>query len=185
MAQRGRAAAPAKAHALVQKMIDSIEQTDSWQRLTKVVDGMMCHLQNFEAEVEKLKRPRPGGSKAGRKIIRRDFVTAYEKLWNDYFAETPVYSDIHFSRRYRVSKKIFGEVYEACQQHPFFAWKANAALKMGIHPLVKVTAIFRHFAYGISADALDEQYHISETTVLDARVAFCDVRFLLNISPIM
>ena len=89
MAQRGRAAAPAKAHALVQKMIDSIEQTDSWQRLTKVVDGMMCDLQNFEAEVEKLKRPRPGGSKAGRKIIRRDFVTAYEKLWNDYFAETP------------------------------------------------------------------------------------------------
>jgi hypothetical protein len=77
-----------------------------------------------------------------------------------------------------VSKEIFGKIYKACQQHPFFAWKANAALKMGIHPLVKVTAIFRHFAYGISADGLDEQYHISETTVLDARVAFCDVRRL-------
>ena len=178
MAQRGRAAAPAKAHALVQKMIDSIEQTDSWQRLTKVADGMVCQIQNFEAEKEKLKRPRPGGSKRGRKIIRRDFVAAYQKLWKEYFAETPVYSDIHFRRRYRVSKEIFGKIYKACQQHPFFAWKANAALKMGIHPLVKVTAIFRHFAYGISADGLDEQYHISETTVLDARVAFCDVRRL-------
>lgn len=178
MAQRGRAVTPEKMHALLQKMIDSIEQTDSWQRLTKVADGMVCQIQNLEAEAEKLKRPRPGGSKRGRKIIRRDFVAAYEKLWNDYFAETPVYSDIYFRRRYRVSKEIFGKIYKACQQHPFFAWKANAALKMGIHPLVKVTAIFRHFAYGISADGLDEQYHISETTVLDARVAFCDVRRL-------
>jgi hypothetical protein len=178
MAQSSFAEAPEIAHVLLQNIIERIEQTDGWQRLKKAADEMKSRLANFEAEKERLKRPRPGGSKKGRKIIRRDFVAAYEKVWKDYFAETPVYSDVHFRRRYRVSKNIFTQIYQACKLHPFFGWNANAAHKMGIHPIVKVTAVFRHLAYGISADGLDEHYAMSETTVLNARIAFCDVRLI-------
>ena len=58
-----------------------------------------------------------------------------------------------------------------------FELKANAAGRLGIHPLVKVTACFRHLAYGTSADQLDEQLQIAESTFLETRQSFCDVRF--------
>jgi hypothetical protein len=174
--QKNHSLATEAAGALLDEIIERIGQTDGWLRMQTAVEEMRISVRNCKDEIEKLKRPRPGGSKKGRKIIRRDFAVAFDTLWQQYFAENPVYSDLHFRRRFRVSKNIFSEIYEACKLHPFFAYKANAALKMGIHPLVKVTAVFRHFAYGISADGLDDHYHMSETSLLNARIAFCDVR---------
>jgi hypothetical protein len=40
---------------------------------------------------------------------------------------------------------------------------------------VKVTAVFRQFAYGSSSDELDEQYQISSTVLDEAKLFFCDV----------
>ena len=97
---------------------------------------------------------RGGGSKKGRKMIVRDFSAALETVWDQYFSFTPLYSHLIFRRRFRVSMPIFNRVYNACLSHPYFQYHANAAKRWGIHPLVKVTAVFRHLAYGTSADQL-------------------------------
>ena len=57
-----------------------------------------------------------------------------------------------------------------------FELKANAAGRLGIHPLVKVTACYRQLAYGTSADQLDEQLQIADSTFLETRQSFCDVQ---------
>ena len=42
-----------------------------------------------------------GGSVHGRCFIHRDRESAHDRLFNDYFSETPKYNDILFRRRYR------------------------------------------------------------------------------------
>jgi hypothetical protein len=185
LSQKGHSAETEAARELLEGIVERIGQTDGWLRMQMAVDGMLCTLENLKVEMQRLKkRPRPGGSKKGRVIIRRNFAAAYDTLWQQYFAENPVYSAVHFRRRFRISRNIFDKIYDACKLHPFFAYKANAALKMGIHPLVKVTAVLRHFAYGISADGLDDHYNMSETSLLNARIAFCDVRLLSESLPL-
>ena len=84
-----------------------------------------------------------GGSKKGRKMIVRNFALAMTTLWDHYFCQVPLYSNLIFRRRFRVSRQIFERVYHACLTHPCFQYNPNAAGKFGIHPLVKITAIFR------------------------------------------
>jgi hypothetical protein len=128
---------------LVEDVLESLKNTTGWKKIKMAVDGMILTLEKEEAQKKILKQPRPGGSKPGRKIIQRNFVLAFETLRMQYFAQNPVYSDIQFKRRYRVSKVIFRRIYQACSLHPYFRHKQNAAGRWGIHPLVKITAVFR------------------------------------------
>ncbi len=129
---------------LVEDVFEKIKKTSGWKRIKMAEDGMILTLEQEEAQKKVLmKRPRPGGSKPGRKIIQRNFALAFDTLWMQYFSQNPVYSDIHFRRRFRVSKAIFRKIYEACSMHPYFRHKQNAAGRWGIHPLVKITAVFR------------------------------------------
>lgn len=66
-------------------------------------------------------------------------------LWDHYFCPSPLYSSLIFRRRFRVSRNIFERVYNACLTHPCFQYNPNAAGKYGIHPLVKITAVFRYY----------------------------------------
>jgi hypothetical protein len=70
-------------------------------------------------------------------------------------------------------------VYAALQRDEFFKHQCNAAGRWGIHPLVKTTAVFRHLGYGTSADQLDEQFAIAESTFLETRLKFCEVVFFV------
>ena len=157
----------------------ALAQTKSWPKLFLTAQKLLAEIQAYDAKKRKLLQPQPGGSRKGRKIIKRDFGAAYETLMLHYFGQNPLYCDALFKKRFRVSKDIFMKVYNGCCScHPYFHHRQNAAGLWGIHPLVKVTAVFRHFAYGIAADSLDEYLQMSETSVLDAREAFCDVRSL-------
>jgi len=44
-----------------------------------------------------------GGSVPGHSFIYRDRESAHDKLFNDYFSETPKYNEAIFRRRYRLS----------------------------------------------------------------------------------
>ena len=166
--------------SLVQDVLMELSTLKCWQAIQLTVKELKSKENDLDSKINQILNPRPGGSKKGRKIVKRDFQAAYEKLFVHYFSTNPIYTDQHFRRRYRVPKPIFFRVYDACCQHPYFKHKANAAGRWGIHPLVKVTAVFRHFAYGIAPDALDENFGVSETTVLDSREIFCDVSCLLD-----
>lgn len=166
------------ANALVERVITSIRSTPEWIRMQRTIDQLWSNYAQKMIERRMLFYRFPGGSQKGRKIIMRNFDAAFQTVMQHYFVESPLYSPKLFSRRFRVSRKIFDRVYHACLRHPFFQHEANAAGRRGIHPLVKTTACFRHIAYGTSADQLDEQFQISESTFLETRLAFCDVGFV-------
>lgn len=163
---------------LIQDLVIRVQSTPSWKRMQQTIEDLRSQIETLEVQRRMLLIKRPGGSKKGRRIIKRNFDRAYNTLMLAYFVATPMYTEALFRRRYRVSKPIFERVYNACLNHPCFEHKANAAGRLGIHPLVKVTACFRHLAYGTSADQLDEQLQIAESTFLETRQSFCDVRFL-------
>jgi hypothetical protein len=131
----------------------------------------------LSADREELLTRRRGGGGKGRRIIMRQFERAYRIVYEQYFSvyPPPMYKDSLFLRRFRVPKCVFQRVYDALQKDPLFQIRSNAAHRWGIHPLVKTTAVFRHIAYGTSADQLDEQFQIGESTFLKVRKRFCQV----------
>ena len=163
--------------SLGENLLINLQRTAGWIAIERTKESLKAAIEQMEAEVCKLLNPRPGGSKAGRIMILRNFQEAYDTIISHYFQPKPLYGDHHFRRRFRMSKLIFGKVYDACVLFPFFKYRPNAAGRWGIHPLVKITAVLRHFAYGTCADQMDEQFQLSETTLMDSRKEFCDVRF--------
>ena len=89
------------ASTLIVDVLESLEQTTGWKKMKVAVDGMILTLEECDRQKNVLKHRRPGGSKPGRTIIQRNFVLAFETLRMQYFSQNPVYSDIHFRRRFR------------------------------------------------------------------------------------
>jgi hypothetical protein len=158
--------------------INSLEEL---RQIRAARHDVICDIATVREEKEELLRRKKGGGGKGRRIIMRDFEKAYAVVMANYFRiyPSPLYSDLHFNRRFRVSKRIFETVYLALQRDECFQLKCNCAGRWGIHPLVKTTAVFRHLGYGTSADQLDEQFAIAESTFLEARLKFCEVLVLL------
>jgi hypothetical protein len=179
MSKRPRSEIEFNAHDLADKLIRavtiSVQNTPNWVILKRTIGQMWSNYESLELKRLMFLTKRPGGSKKGKKMIKRNFEAAFNTLMIQYFVVNPMYSEGLFRRRFRVSKQIFEKIYNACLKYPSFQQKYNAAGRQGIHPLVKVTSCFRHIAYGTGADQLDELYQIAETTFLETRKAFCDV----------
>lgn len=89
----------------------------------------------------------------------------HARLYNDYFAEVPVYPSSLFRRRFRMRKHVFERLLNAVTQHdPWFQQRRDAAGRLGLSPLQKCTAAVRQLAYGCASDACDEYVRISEAT---------------------
>jgi hypothetical protein len=74
-----------------------------------------------------------------------------------------------------MARPLFLKICEAVEAHDeYFTQKANACGRMGLHPLVKVTAALRMLAYGGAANCNDEYLQLSETTLLECMSFFCD-----------
>ncbi|XP_021773292.1 putative nuclease HARBI1 [Chenopodium quinoa] len=98
-----------------------------------------------------------------RKDRRRE--EGHARLYNDYFAEVPVYPSSLFRRRFRMRKHVFERLLNAVTQHdPWFQQRRDAAGRLGLSPLQKCTAAVRQLAYGCASDACDEYVRISEAT---------------------
>ena len=160
---------------MLEQLVIDIEAMDAMILFKKLKVTLQQKIDEAEGAQILLLQNRRGGSKKGRKIIMRNFQEAYQRVLYHYFVPRPLYTYAHFCRRFRVSQPIFDRIFGACVEHPYFDHRCNAAGRWGIHPLVKVTAVFRQFAYGSSADELDEHYQISDTTLDEAKEIFCDV----------
>ncbi|XP_021761791.1 uncharacterized protein LOC110726627 [Chenopodium quinoa] len=89
----------------------------------------------------------------------------HARLYNDYFAEVPVYPSSLFRRRFRMRKHVFERLLNAVTQHdPWFQQRRDAAGRLGLSPLQKCTAAVRQLAYRCASDACDEYVRISEAT---------------------
>ncbi|XP_065621849.1 uncharacterized protein LOC112037137 [Quercus suber] len=108
-----------------------------------------------------------------RRYIDRNHLAGHRRLYDDYFAEEPVYPPNLFRRRFRMRRSLFLRILSKVEAHePYFTQKRNAAKKLGLSPLQKMTAALRMLAYGVAADFMDEYVRIAETTAITSLKKF-------------
>ena len=74
-----------------------------------------------------------------------------------------------------MARHLFLKISEAVtSSNIYFTQRADACGKMGLDPLVKITAALRMLAYGGAADCNDEFLQLSETTLLECMDQFCN-----------
>jgi hypothetical protein len=109
------------------------------------------------------------GSVFGYKVYDRSREEHGIKLYRDYFAENPVYPEKYFRRLFWISHPLFNRIAAAVRWHdPYFVQKRNAAGELGFSSLQKITAAFRHLAYAVPADYVDEYVWIGESTAIES-----------------
>ncbi|KAJ9550915.1 hypothetical protein OSB04_014960 [Centaurea solstitialis] len=98
----------------------------------------------------------------------------HNKLVADYFAEHPVYNDVDFDRRFRMSRRLFLRIVNDLDREvDFFKQQWDARGVKGFSPLQKCASAIRQLAYGSASDAFDEYLRMSETTSMDCLEHFC------------
>ncbi|XP_020263140.1 uncharacterized protein LOC109839119 [Asparagus officinalis] len=109
------------------------------------------------------------GSIPGHAVIQRNRAEGHERLFHDYFSESPVYPAKLFRRRFRMHRPLFLRILSAVETHDsYFVQKRDAAGKIGLSSLQKVTAAMRMLAYGVSADSVDDYVRIGESTAIES-----------------
>uniref|UniRef100_A0A0D3AM82 DDE Tnp4 domain-containing protein n=1 Tax=Brassica oleracea var. oleracea TaxID=109376 RepID=A0A0D3AM82_BRAOL len=100
-----------------------------------------------------------------RVYIERNREEGNVRLWNDYFSETPTYTQNLFRRRFRMNKPLFMRIVDRLSNEvEFFRQKKDALGRSSLSPLQKCTAVIRVLAYGSTADVVDEYLRLGETT---------------------
>ncbi|XP_030941674.1 uncharacterized protein LOC115966610 [Quercus lobata] len=108
-----------------------------------------------------------------RRYIERNHLAGHRRLYDDYFAEEPVYPPNLFRRRFRMRRSLFLRILFRVEAHePYFTQKRNAAKKLGLSPLQKMTAALRMLAYEVAADFMDEYVRITETIAITSLKKF-------------
>ena len=70
-------------------------------------------------------------------------------------------------------RSLFLRILSKVEAHePYFTQKRNAAKKLGLSPLQKMTAAVRMLAYGVVADFTDEYVRIAKTTAITSLKKF-------------
>ncbi|KAL8470837.1 hypothetical protein ACS0TY_033416 [Phlomoides rotata] len=118
--------------------------------------------------------PTHGGSVPGHKIVKRDREAAAQRLFNDYFSENPANDEVKFRRRFLMSRSLFLRISNAVKDHDnFFVQRRDAANRLGLSTLQKITTALRVLAYGMPADVLDDYLKIGESTTNECMKRFC------------
>ncbi|XP_023895290.2 uncharacterized protein LOC112007213 isoform X1 [Quercus suber] len=108
-----------------------------------------------------------------RRFIRRNHLAGNERLYLDYFAESPVYPSNLFRRRFRMSCSLFLYILSKVEAHePYFIQKRDNAKRLGLSSLQKMTAALRMLVYGVTTDFMDEYVRIGESTAIQCLKKF-------------
>ena len=116
---------------MIVRMLEGDQAFDDeiWEHLS-----IIASLQNMlDAEAEKWKRPRRGGSRLGRKKSKsRQRMEGHTMLHNDYFADDATRTN-NFWRRYRMSKGLFMNIlHDVREFDPYFKLKHGAVGVVGL-----------------------------------------------------
>jgi hypothetical protein len=113
------------------------------------------------------------GSILSHNIVIRNRKEGELKLYNDYFAENPKFTESQFRRRFRMSCRLFLRIANAVEAHnSYFKQRIDALSVLGLSCLQKVTAAHRILAYNIPTDLTDEYLRIGEITTIESLRAF-------------
>ncbi|KAF5450133.1 hypothetical protein F2P56_030508, partial [Juglans regia] len=106
-------------------------------------------------------------------FIRRNSFEGHQRLFQDYFAESPIYPPNLFRRRFRMQRHLFLRIQaEVGAYDPYFVQRRDAARRLGHSSLQKITAAMRILAYGVSGDFVDEYLRIAENTATECLKKF-------------
>ena len=134
-------------------------------------------------EEQLLENERQSGSSSmpkRRTMVDRSREEGHNRLFNDYFSENPVYTDVQFRRRFRMHRHVFLRIVDALGNHDeYFQMRVDATGKMGLSPLQKCTSVIRMLAYGSPVDVVDEYVRISESTSIE-----CLERFVKGVNVV-
>ena len=131
----------------------------------------MCLLLQWDAlesDSDQEEQARHGGSLPGRSPnINRSRIEGHNRLFADYFAMNPVFTAAQFRRRFRMGRNLFLRIHDSISDSDmYFQQRPDAAGVMGLSSIQKITAALRLMAYGSSADSLDENLRMGESTIL-------------------
>jgi len=113
------------------------------------------------------------GSILDHNIVNRNRKEGELRLYNDYFAENPKFTETQFRRRFRMSCRLFLRIANAVEAHnPYFKQRTDALGVFGLSCLQKITAAHIILAYGIPADLTDGYLQIRESTAIESLRAF-------------
>ncbi|XP_075666073.1 uncharacterized protein LOC142635907 [Castanea sativa] len=102
-----------------------------------------------------------------RRYIDCNHLAGHKRLYDDYFAEEPVYPPNVFRRRFRMRCSLFLRILSKVEAHePYFIQKRNNAKKLGLSPLQKMTAALKMLAYRITTNFMDDYVRIAESTAM-------------------
>ncbi|KAI5443659.1 hypothetical protein KIW84_012346 [Lathyrus oleraceus] len=135
-----------------------------------------------EDELELRNERRSGSSSRPKRrtTVDRGREEGHNRLFNDYFSENPVYTDVQFRRRFGMHRHVFLRIVDALGNHDeYFQMRVDATGKMGLSPLQKCTSAIRMLAYGSLADLVDEYVRIDEITSIE-----CLERFVKGVNVI-
>ncbi|XP_056682783.1 uncharacterized protein [Spinacia oleracea] len=98
-------------------------------------------------------------------LADRNREEGHNRLFNDYFAVNPVYSEKQLRRRFRMRRPLFCRIMNKVVENDIFMQqRRNAAGKLGLSGLQKCTAAIRMLAYGLAPDGVDEYVRMGQTT---------------------
>ena len=113
--------------------------------------------------------------RAPRTLVERDREDGHNRLWNDYFADPPVFPPNLFRRRFRMRKHVFLRIVHTLEErHQFFQQRQDATGRFGASALQKCTAALRLLAYGTAADSVDDYLRISASLARDSLQHFVE-----------
>ncbi|XP_056850910.1 uncharacterized protein LOC108825135 [Raphanus sativus] len=104
-------------------------------------------------------------TKKKRVVIERNREEGHQRLWNDYFSDTPTYQENQFRRRFRINKSLFMRIVDRLSNEvPYFRQTQDVTGRSGLSTLQKCTAAIRVLAYGSAFDAVDEYIRLAAST---------------------
>ncbi|KAL5579403.1 hypothetical protein UlMin_011845 [Ulmus minor] len=106
-------------------------------------------------------------------VIQRDRVQGNDRLYRDYFADTPTFGPRLFQRRFRMNHPLCFRIQHAVEAYdPYFVQRRDACGALGLSSLQKKSAAFRMLAYGVPADSVDEYMRIGESIAIESLKKF-------------
>ncbi|KAL5570233.1 hypothetical protein UlMin_026808 [Ulmus minor] len=152
-------------HNRLAKMLFNDDSDDEFHLLATMIEE--------EEMANEDRTPHHLGSIPGHAVIQRDRVQGNDRLYRDYFSDTPTFGPRLFRRRFRMNRPLFFRIQHAVEAYdPYFVQRMDACGALGLSSLQKNSAAFRMLAYGVPADSVDEYVRIGESTAIESLKKF-------------
>ncbi|XP_015945758.1 uncharacterized protein LOC107470850 [Arachis duranensis] len=105
--------------------------------------------------------------------INRDREAGHDRLFQDYFADEPVYNADIFRQRFRMRRHVFLWIVDALSNvYSYFQQMVDATGRRSLSSLQ--TPVIRMLAYGVAADTVDDYVRIGESTIIECLEKFVE-----------